>query len=181
MSKKKPDVKEFKPNEILIKNRQLFLHEVVNEKSSSRIITSIMALDIESKNPITLWINSPGGSTSHGLAIINTMLMARSPIITIINTQACSMASLISIAGDVRKMVANGEYMCHDMKGGITGDYSEKVKYRAEWLEKHFQILNNIYREHSNLTEEDLEIARHGELWLNAEECLAKGVVDEII
>jgi len=178
---KKKKYEEFKPNDILIKNRQLFLYEAVTEKSAARIITSIMALDLENKKQITLWINSEGGSTTNGLAIINTMQAAKSKIITIINAQACSMASLISCAGDVRKIVANGEWMAHDMKGGIFGDYSDKVRDRAEWIEKHFQLLTDVYKKHTKLTKKDLERARHGELWLDAEQCLKKGIVDKII
>lgn len=179
MTKKKNP--EFKPNDILIKNRQLFLYEAVTEKSAARIITSIMALDLENKKPITLWINSGGGCTTNGLAIINTMRSAKSKIITIINTQACSMASLISCAGDERKIVVNGEWMAHDMKGGIWGDYSDKVRDRAEWLEKHYKLLTDIYKKYTKLTKQDLERARHGELWLDAKQCLEKSIVDKII
>jgi ATP-dependent Clp protease protease subunit len=177
--KKEPP--EFKPNDILIKHRELFLYEEVTEESVARLIKEIKALNYVNHNPITLWINSPGGSTTNGLALINVMLSIEADIITIINTQACSMASQISIAGDKRKMMYNSEWMAHDMSGGITGDYSNKVKYRAQWLEKHYKILEDNYKRFTKLTDKDLEIARNGELWLNAEECLEKGIIDEII
>jgi len=141
---------EFKPHDILLKNRELFLYEPVNDKSVERLIKEIKALNYKNKKPITLWINSPGGSTTNGLALINIIRAVKSPIITIINTQACSMASQISIAGNIRKIVANGEWMAHDMSGGITDDYSGKVKYRAQWLEKHYKILEDIYKRFRN-------------------------------
>jgi len=179
--KKKKLVLEFKPNDILIKNRELFLYEAVNEVSVIRLIKEIKALNYKNHKPITLWINSPGGSTTCGLALINIMRAVKSDIITIINAQACSMASQISVAGNVRKIVHNGEWMAHDMSGGITGDYSNKVKYRAKWIEKHYKMLEDNYKKFTKLTSKDLEIARNGELWLDAKECFDKGIVDEII
>lgn len=177
--KKEPP--EFKPNDILIKNRELFLYEEVTEASVTRLIKEIKALDYVNHNPITLWINSPGGSTTNGLALINVMRAIKSQIITIINTQAASMASQIAVAGNVRKMAHNGWLMIHDMSGGISSDYSGKIKYRAQWIERHYKNLEDIYKRFTKLTNEDLEIARNGELWLDAKECLEKSIVDEII
>jgi ATP-dependent Clp protease protease subunit len=172
---------EFKPNDVLIKNRELFLYEKIDENSTSRLIKEIKALNYVNQKPITLWINSPGGSTVNGLALINIMRAVKSPIITIVNSEAASMASQVAVAGNIRKIVYNGWIMLHDMSGGITGDYSGKVKYRAQWIEKHYKNLEDNYRQFTKLTKKDLEIARNGELWLDAEACLKKGLVDEII
>lgn len=179
-NKNKPNP-EFKPNDILIKNRELFLYEVVNENSVSRLIKEIKALNYVNKKPITLWINSPGGSTTNGFALINVMRAVKSPIITIVNSEAASMASQIAVAGNIRKIVWNGWFMLHDMSGGIKGDYSGKVKYRAQWIEQHYKQLETVYKMYTKLTQKDLEIARNGELWLDAEQSLKKGLVDTVI
>jgi len=168
-------------DDLILKSRQLFLYEKCDEKSMQRLIKEFLILDKMNKKPITLWINSPGGSTSNGLALINIMRTLRSKVITIINTQACSMASQISIAGNKRYMMENGWWMAHDMSGGITGDYSEKVKCRAVFLEKHYQNLEDVYKKYTKLTSKDLDLARRGELWLNAKDCLKKGIVDKIL
>ena len=164
----------------MMRDRELFLNSDVDNKSMLTLIKDIKFLNKKNHKPITLWINSGGGSCSDGLALINVMRMVKSPIITIVNFQACSMGSQISIAGDVRKIVDNGFLMFHDMYSG-TVDYSGKIKYRAMWLEKLWLTLVDTCTTHTKLTEEDLEIARHGELWLDAEEALVKGCVDEII
>ena len=164
----------------MIRNRELFLYGKVDNKSILTLIKDIKFLDKKNHKPITLWINSGGGSCSDGLALINVMRMVKSPLITIVNFQACSMGSQISIAGDVRKIVDNGFLMFHDMYSG-TVDYSGKIKYRAIWLEKLWEALVATCTMHTKLTDEDLLIARNGELWLDAKESLKKGCVDEII
>jgi len=168
-------------DEQMIKNRELFLFDAVTDKTMLHLIKDIKFLDCKNHKPITLWINSPGGSCTDGLALVNVIRMVKSPITTIINTEACSMGSFISCVGDVRKMTSNAFWMAHDLKGGIHGDYEAKVIYRVEYLQKLWAIMVDVYRRHTKLTEEDLEIARHGELWLSAEECLEKGIIDEII
>ncbi len=171
----------FNLEEEIFNQRELFLFNPVNNDSILKLIKEIKILDNENKKPIKLWINSPGGSTVAGLALINIMKSVKSKIITIINNEACSMASQISVAGDERYIVRNGSWMAHDMRGGIDGDYSAKVEYRAKRLKQHYKQLEQIYKKYTKLTEKDLIIARNGELWLNASQCLKKGIVDKII
>ena len=90
------------------------------------------------------------------------------------------MGSHITICANERYIVENGWIMFHDMWGG-GADYSGKVKYYAKHMELQYQQLEANYKKYTRLTKKDLEIARHGELWLNAEQCLEKGVVDKII
>ena len=165
----------------MLRNREIFLYESVTSKSMLRLIKEILILDNINHKPINFHINSGGGSCTDGLALINVMRQVSSPIITIVNMEACSMGSQISIAGDVRKMVDNGFLMFHDMSGVVGGDYSGKVKYRAMFVEKLWETLVATCTNHTKLTKKDLEIARNGELWLTAKESLAKGCVDEII
>jgi len=182
MPKKKiKGIPELKIDDIVLKQRDLFLYSSVDDESILKLTKELLVLDSINHKPIKLWINSPGGSTMSGLSFINIMKRIKSKVITIINIQACSMASQISVAGDERWMVKNGWWMAHDMSGGIGGDYSAKVEYRAKWIAKHFKTLENNYKKYTNLTKKELEIARHGELWLTAEECLVKGIIDKLI
>ncbi len=185
MSKKKKS--RFNPNpklkieEILLDSRNLFLYESVTNESVLRLIKEIKTLDSLNKKPIYLWINSGGGCCAAGFALINVMRSVKSKIITIINAEVCSMGSAISINGNERWIVKNGCAMFHDMSGGIRGDYSLKVKDRAVFIEEYYKLLEENTRKNTKLTEEEIQRARTGELWLFAKDCLKKGIVDKII
>ena len=179
--KRKKIENEIKIDDILLKDRNIFLYEGVTDKSVLKLIKEIKALDKINKKPIYFWINSGGGSVSAGFALINVMKNVKSKIITIINSEVASMGSQISICGDERWIVSNGVAMFHDMSGGIRGDYSLKVKDRAVFIEKYYQLLEDNTRNKTKLTEREIKKARTGELWLFAEDCLKKGIVDKII
>lgn len=182
---KKPVVKKpaplLKPEEILFKSRNVFLSEGVTDKTADVIIKQLLALDEIKVAPIKFWLNSPGGSCCAGLAIIEVMKQIKSKVITIINSEVCSMGGHISVAGDERWIVPTGVFMAHDMAGGIGGDYSLKVKDRAIFMEQYYSLLENNLRKHTNLSEEQLLRARTGELWLFASDCIQYGVVDKIL
>jgi len=173
--------KDIQIDQILFKNRQLFLFENIEEKITKELVREIRALDTVNHKPIVLYINSPGGSVSDGFAIIDAMKGIKSPVVTIITGEACSMAGLISIAGDKRYMTSNSYWMGHDLAGGIGGDYTTKVLDRAKYLGKYQKQLEDFIKIHTKLTDKDIIKGRHGELWLNAEECYNKGIVDNII
>lgn len=177
---KKPNP-ELKIEDILLKNRRLFLFQNVTNESMEKIIKQLFILDLLNKKPIYLYINSPGGSVSDGFALINTMINLKSPVYTIINGEACSMGGLISIVGKKRLMTKNSFWMGHDMRGGIWGDYSGKVEHRANYIQKLWKVLENHLKQYTKLSKQDLQQLRNGELWLDAKECLQKGIIDAII
>lgn len=165
---------------ILFKNRNVFLYEEVNDESAKRVIRELMALDYIAKKPIYLWLNSPGGSCCAGLAIIETMKRCKSKIITIINSEVCSMGGHISICGNERWIVKSGIWMAHDMSSGVR-DYSLKIKDRADFLEKYYTLLEENLKNHTKLSNEQINKARTGELWLFAQDCLKYKIADKII
>lgn len=166
----------------VLKDRELFLYGSVENKTVESLIKKIKALDKLNHNPIKLYINSGGGSVHAGLALIHTMRTVKSKIITVINSYACSMAACISIAGDERHIVENGFWMSHDMSGGIHGDYSGKVEARADfYIKRLWTVLSEHLKKYTELTTRDINQARNKELWLNAEECIDKGIADEIL
>lgn len=171
---------DFDIEQTLLKNRQLMLFGSIDEENSEDIIEKLFALDTLNKNPITIYINSPGGECDSGISIINTIKTINSPVNTVILGEACSMASSISIQGDKRFCYENSVFMVHDMSVDLS-DYSLKAKDRAKFNEKYYNLLEKQLKENTSLSDEDLELARSGELWLFSDEMLEKGVVDEVI
>lgn len=171
--------KEFDIDLTLLGNRQLILFEEINEESAQRIVKSLYALDTLNHKPIMLYIDSPGGSCSSGLSIINAMKTIESPVVTIIHGEACSMAGYISIAGTKRVCYNTSNWMAHDLETEFEGT-SLKIKDRAEYIEKYANLLDIFLRKHTKLNDKEIFKARVGELWLFADEMKEKGIVDEI-
>ncbi len=165
--------------QILLRNRQLFLFGVIDEKMAFNITQRMIALSEISNDPILLYINSPGGMVDDGFAIIDCMKGLRVPVITFIIGNACSMAGLVSIAGEKRIISEHSIWMAHDMHAGII-DYATKIEDRAEFYKKEQNKLFNFIRKHTKLSEKEIQKAIHGELWLYPKEAKQKGIVDII-
>jgi ATP-dependent Clp protease protease subunit len=172
---------EIKIEDVLLKSRKVFLYGDVNVTSIQAVVKNLLVASGFGNAPIYLFINSPGGSVSDGFALIDTIKSLKSPVYTIVIGHACSMGGLISIAGHQRYMTKNSFWMGHDMSGGIHGDYSGKVEYRADYIKKSWNMIENHLITHTKLTAQDLVTLRNGELWLNPQECLNKGIIDKII
>ena len=179
--KKKKLVKDLDTAQILLRKRQLFLFDIINGKSAKTLIRDLIALDSLNNKPIILCINSGGGNVSDGFSIIDTMKGISSPVITLIVGEACSMAGIISIAGDQRWMCENAIWMSHEMAGGIWGDYTSKVLDRADFLKKEQNKLLEFIKIHTKLNQRELQKAKKGELWLYPEECKVKGIIDKVL
>ncbi len=176
--RKKPE--DIKINQTLLKQRQLFLFGAVKAETVHNLIKEMIALDSVSKKPIILYINSPGGCVDSGFALIDAMKGISSPIITVIMGQACSMGGIISIAGDRRLMTEHSVWMAHDMAGGVNGgDYTTKTIDRVDFMKREQKKCNNFLRKHTKLSEAEIRKATDGELWLQPEECLKKGIIDK--
>lgn len=174
-SAKKIDVDQF-----LFKDRNIFIYDYIDKEISATIVKQLLVLNKLNQKPIGLWINSGGGSVSDGLAIIDTIQKIKAPVITVINGRACSMAGIISVAGRKRLMTKHSIWMAHDMASG-DDDYVTKMLDHAEFLKDYQKKLFIFLAEHTKLSKTELEKARNGELWLFAEDCIKKGIVDEII
>jgi ATP-dependent Clp protease protease subunit len=166
---------------ILNKNRYILLYDVISNLSADVVCSKLRAMNIlNPKKPITLEINSPGGSVSDGMSIINTIEHVQAPIITIISGEACSMAALIAICGDKRLIYTNSYWMQHSTSD-IVGDYIQYIKDRTKFLCEFEHRTEKILKLKTKLTNSDIVKIRTGELWLSADQCLQKGIVDEII
>ena len=166
----------------LLRNRRLFLYKDIDEDTGLEIVKKIMTLDSRRKSNIYLYINSSGGAMCYGNAIIEAMLRSKSAIITIVSGEACSMAGMISVHGDKRLIESSAYWMAHDIYGGVDGDESaHKIIKRTGYVERLQADMKKMYKLRTKLTDEEINDALHGELWLNADECMKKGVADKIV
>jgi len=165
---------------ILNKERYILLYDEINNMSSDMIVSKLRGMDILNHKSIYLEINSGGGSVADGMSIINAIEHIKSPVITIITGQVCSMAALISICGDKRLMYSNSYWMQHSTSD-IVGDYINYIKDRTKFLCEFEHRTEKMLKNRTKLTDNDIMKIRTGELWLSADQCLQKGVVDEII
>ena len=165
---------------ILAEARHIILYGEIDEHSARETNTKLNAMAIKNyKKPIYLEINSPGGCVSCGIAIMNTIQSIPAPVVTLINGEACSMAGLISVVGDHRTIAQNSYWMGHPMQD-MVGGTARTIKDRGIYLEKLEEDLRRIFERKTKLTNKEFDLMLRGELWLNAEECLEKGIVDEI-
>jgi len=179
--RKKVTLHSFDPREILHLHRQLFLYGPITDSVAHKIKQNLVAFDIVSNTPITLWLSSPGGSCSAGLSIIEIMKKIQSPVVTIISGEVASMASMISICGDQRYAFSTGIWMNHPMSSGQGVEYLNFIKDRTAFLARYNDILIKILKENTKLTPSDYKKIDGGELWLNSEEMLERGVIDKIL
>ena len=166
--------------QILLKNRQLFLFDIIDDKLANRINKELFALDKVSRKPIVLRINSGGGSLPAGFSIIDTMKTLHCPVITVVTGYACSMAGIIAVAGDQRVIFKHAVWMAHDLNA-YTCDYVTKMLDYAEFLKQSQKRVFEFLGSHTNLSSSELTKARNGELWLFADECKKKGIVDIVV
>jgi ATP-dependent Clp protease protease subunit len=179
--KKKDELWCFDTKYVLNTHRQLFLYGEVNDQVANYIKQNLIAFDIVSNLPISLWITSPGGSCSAGLSIIEIIKKIESPVITIISGEVCSMAAMISICGNARWAFKNtGTWMQHPLSSG-QADYLPYIVDRTAYLIKHNEILKKIMKDNTKLTEDDYKKIENGELWLIGDELIEKGIVDKLI
>lgn len=167
-------------DETLFQQRQVFLHSQVSESMCDILISQLLLLDKINNDPIYLYVNSPGGYVSWGFALIDVMKSLKSKVITIGSGCIASMGTVIFISGKERRCYKNTTFMFHDMFSGVV-DYSQKMKARVDFQEKEWEQLARHVKEHTKLTQKELEFMRTGELWLFSEEAKSKGVVDIII
>ena len=184
IKKVEPELKNYGEDyyfKILNKNRIILLYEEINNTSADVIVTKIKSMNIlNSKKPITIEINSPGGDISCGFSIINAIEQSKAPIHTIISGEACSMAALIFIVGQKRSMYYNSHAMFHPLSSGQS-DYLQYIKDRARFLTELEKHLDRICKKHTKFTTIDMQKMSAGELWISAKNAIQKGICDNII
>ena len=167
----------------LLKERIIFLGEEVNDASASLIVAQLLFLDAEDPGKdIFLYINSPGGSVTAGMAIFDTMNYIKSDVSTICTGMAASMGAFLLAAGKKGKRFAlpNSTIMIHQPLGGVQGQASD-IKIHTEYLLKIKEKLNKILSENTGKPLEQVEKDTDRDNFLSAEEAKEYGLIDEVM
>ena len=169
----------------LLKDRIIFLSEDVNHVTASLIIAQMLFLESEDPDKeISFYINSPGGSITDGMAIVDTMNYIKCPVSTICVGLAASMGSVLLTCGAKGKRFAtpNSEILIHQplISGGLAGQTTE-IKIHADHMEKTREKLNKLLSEKTGQSLEQIEKDTERDHYMTAQEALEYGLIDEII
>ena len=167
----------------LLKERIIFITGPIEDHMASLIVAQLLFLESESpKKEISMYINSPGGVVSAGLAIYDTMQYIRSPVSTMCMGMAASMGSLLLTAGEsgLRYATPNSRIMVHQPSGGFRGQASDIERHAAD-IQKIKKRLNEIYVHHTGRTYEEIEAALDRDNFMSAEEGKEFGLIDNVI
>ena len=167
----------------LLKDRIVFLGEEVNEVTASLIVAQLLFLESEDPGKdIHLYINSPGGSVTAGMAIYDTMQYIKCDVSTICIGMAASMGAFLLAGGQKGKRFAlpNAEVMIHQPLGGAKGQATE-IEIAAKNILKTKEKLNRMLAENTGKSYEQVCADTERDHWLDAKEALDYGLVDEII
>ncbi|MGQ3018093.1 ATP-dependent Clp protease proteolytic subunit [Phenylobacterium sp.] len=166
----------------LLKERIIFLNGPVEDGMAALICAQLLYLESENpKKEISMYINSPGGIVTSGLAIYDTMQYVKSPISTVCMGMAASMGSFLLMAGekDQRISLPNARIMVHQPSGGYTGKASD-IQRHAEDIIKTKGRLNELYAKHTGQPIEVVEATLDRDHFMTAEEAKAWGLVDHV-
>ncbi|MCX7834950.1 MAG: ATP-dependent Clp endopeptidase proteolytic subunit ClpP [bacterium] len=167
----------------LLKERIVFLGTPIDDQVASLIIAQLLFLEAEDpEKEIALYINSPGGLVTAGMAIYDTMQYIRAPVSTICTGMAASMAALILAAGEKGKRYAlpNSRVMIHQPSGGARGQASD-ILIEADEIRRIKEQLNAILSKHTGQPIEKIALDTDRNNYMSPEEALNYGIIDEII
>lgn len=166
----------------LLKERIVFIAGGIDDSLATTVIAQLLFLESENpKKDISIYINSPGGIVSSGLAIYDTMQYIRCPITTVCIGQAASMGSLLLAAGDKGSRIAlpNARVMVHQPSGGFRGVASDIERHAEEIIELK-RRLNEIYVKHTGQEYDTIERKLDRDSFMTAEEACEFGIVDKV-
>ena len=167
----------------LLRERIIFLNGEVNDTVSALVCAQLLFLEAENpKKPISLYINSPGGAVTSGLAMYDTMRFIRAPVHTLCMGTARSMGSFLLMAGEpgARAALPNASILIHQPSGGFQGQASDMLIHAEEIL-KTKQRMTRLYAEHCGRSYEDFEHGMDRDRFMTAEEALEWGLIDRIL
>jgi ATP-dependent Clp protease protease subunit len=168
----------------LLRDRVILLEGEVHDQMANLIVAQLLFLESEGEKDISMYINSPGGSVTAGLAIYDCMQFITPDVQTIVMGQACSMGSLLAQAGapGKRMMLPNARHMIHQPSGGARGMQSDiEISYKEITYLK--RRLTDIYVKHNSAgkTYEEFERDMDRDRFMSAEEAVTYGLIDKII
>lgn len=167
----------------LLKERIIFVTGPIFDEMASLICAQLLFLESENPNKdIAMYINSPGGSVTSGMSILDTMNYIRPDVATLCLGQACSFGSLLLTAGAKGKRfcLANARVMVHQPHGGAQGQATD-IEIQAREIIKTRERLNRIYMERTGQPLSVIEEAMERDRFMSAEEAKAFGLIDEVV
>ena len=167
----------------LLKERIIFLGEEVNETTASLVVAQLLFLEAEDpEKDINLYINSPGGSVTAGMAIYDTMQYIKCDVSTICIGIAASMGAFLLAGGAKGKRMAlpNAEIMIHQPLGGAQGQATE-IEIAAKHILRTKEKLNRMLAENTGKSYEEIAADTERDNWKSAQEALEYGLIDKVI
>ena len=167
----------------LLKDRIVFIGTAIDDHVANLVVAQMLFLQMEDpKRDINLYINSPGGSVTAGLAIYDTMQFVTCDVATYCVGIAASMAAVLLTAGTKSKRYAlpNSDIMIHQVSGGAQGTASD-VERTVEYMFKLKKRLIGILAHHTGRTEEQIKIDSDRDYWISAQQAKEYGLVDEVV
>ena len=167
----------------LLKERIIFVTGPIEDHMSASICMQLLFLEAENpKKEISMYINSPGGVVTSGMAIYDTMQFIRPPVATLCIGQAASMGSLLLCAGTrgMRYALKNARVMVHQPSGGFSGQASD-IERHAEDIIKMKRRLNEVYVKHTGQKYEIIERTLDRDYFMTAEQAEEFGIVDRVL
>ena len=167
----------------LLKDRIIFIGEEIDDHLASIVVAQLLFLEAEDPDKdINIYINSPGGSVTAGMAIYDTMKYIKPEISTICVGMAASMGAFLLSAGTKGKRYSlpNAEIMIHQPLGGVNGQ-AEDIKIHAEWILRTREKLNKILSENTEKPLEQVAADTDRDNFMSAEEAADYGIIDKVI
>ena len=166
----------------LLEDRIILLSGEINDNTSNIIVSELLYLDSISNEDISIYINSPGGSITSGMAIYDTMNYIKSDVSTICIGMAASMAAFLLSSGKKGKryILPNAEVMIHQPIGGVSGQATE-INIAANRIIKLKNKLNKILSKNTNKNIKEIEKDTERDYYMNSNEALEYGIIDKII
>jgi len=167
----------------LLRERIIFLNGEVNDAVAALVCAQLLFLEAENpRKPIQLYVNSPGGVVTSGLAMYDTMRYIRAPVHTLCMGTARSMGSFLLMAGQPgeRAALPNASILIHQPSGGFQGQASDMLIH-AEEIFRTKQRMTRLYAEHCGRTYEEFEAAMDRDRFMTAEEAMEWGLIDRIL
>ena len=168
---------------LLLKDRIIFLNGVIDDSISDSIIAQLLYLNsLDNEKEISLYINSPGGSVTSGLAIYDTIRFIKAPVHTIAMGLAASMASLLLASGDTRSLLPHTKVMIHQplISEGIGGKETD-ISILAKDLTSTRKTISEILSKHTGKSIKRIEKDIENDRYMSAEEAIMYGIADNII
>ena len=167
----------------LLKERIIFLGEEVNDVSANLVVAQLLFLESEDPSKdISLYINSPGGSISAGMAIYDTMQYIKCDVSTICVGMAASMGAFLLAGGTKgkRKALPNAEILIHQPLGGAQGQATE-IEIAAKHIIRTKERMNRLLAENTGKTYEELVRDTDRDNWMTAQEAVEYGLIDSVV